>query len=47
MLAVAAWYNRARFGDPLEFGYRYLTVLWRPRMEKWGLGHGVTDFLGA
>lgn len=37
VLAVAAWYNRARFGDPLEFGYRYLTVLWRPRMEKWGL----------
>ncbi|MBK7580980.1 MAG: hypothetical protein IPI67_12305 [Myxococcales bacterium] len=37
VLAVAAWYNRARFGDPFEFGYRYLTVLWRPRMEKWGL----------
>ncbi len=37
VLALAAWYNRARFGDPLEFGYRYLTVLWRPRMEKWGL----------
>lgn len=39
VLAIAAWYNRARFGDPFEFGYRYLTVLWRPRMEKWGLFH--------
>jgi len=37
VLCIAAWYNRARFGDPFEFGYRYLTVLWRPRMEKWGL----------
>lgn len=37
VLAIAAWYNRARFGDAFEFGYRYLTVLWRPRMEKWGL----------
>lgn len=37
VLAVAAWYNRARFGASFEFGYRYLTVLWRPRMEKWGL----------
>jgi hypothetical protein len=37
VLAVAMSYNRARFGAPFEFGYRYLTVVWRPRMEKWGL----------
>lgn len=37
VLAFAFWHNRSRFGDPFEFGYRYLTVLWKPRMEKWGL----------
>ena len=35
VLAVAMLHNRARFGDPFEFGYKYLTVAWRPRMEKW------------
>lgn len=30
-------YNDARFGHPLEFGHRYLDVVWRPRMDKWGL----------
>jgi len=39
VLALAFWHNRARFGDPFEFGYRYLTVQWKPRMEKWGLFH--------
>lgn len=39
VLAIAFWYNRARFGDPFDFGYRYLTIQWRPRMEKWGLFH--------
>jgi hypothetical protein len=39
ILALAFWYNRARFGDPFDFGYRYLTIQWRPRMEKWGLFH--------
>jgi hypothetical protein len=33
------WYNAARFGDPFENGYRYLTVAWQARMEKWGLFH--------
>jgi hypothetical protein len=37
VLAVALFYNRARFGKPFDFGYEYLTVQWRPRMEKWGL----------
>jgi hypothetical protein len=37
IVGLLLWYNQARFGDPLEFGYRYLTVAWQPRMEKWGL----------
>ena len=32
-----AWHNAARFGSPFEFGHRYLDVVWRPRIEKWGL----------
>ena len=35
--AAAMWMNRARFGDPLEFGHAYLMIRWRPRIEKWGL----------
>jgi hypothetical protein len=30
-------HNQARFGDPFEVGYRYLEVVWRGRIEKWGL----------
>lgn len=37
VLAVLLWHNRARFGDPLEFGHRYLSVYWRTRIDKWGL----------
>ena len=37
VLAVLLWHNRARFGDALEFGHRYLTIVWRPRIERWGL----------
>jgi len=29
--------NAARFDDPFEVGYRYLEVVWRARIEKWGL----------
>jgi hypothetical protein len=36
-LALAAWHNQARFGDPFEFGYRFLDVAWRERIEHWGL----------
>ncbi len=39
VLAIAFFHNRARFGDPFDFGYRYLAIQWRPRMEKWGLFH--------
>ncbi|HEU4533218.1 MAG TPA: hypothetical protein VFS00_03840, partial [Polyangiaceae bacterium] len=36
-LALAAWHNQARFGDPFEFGYRFLVVGWSERIERWGL----------
>jgi len=36
-LAFAAWNNWARFGNPFDFGYRYLQIVWRGRMDKWGL----------
>jgi hypothetical protein len=35
--AVLLIQNAVRFGDPFEFGYRYLTIAWRERIEKWGL----------
>ncbi|APR77623.1 Hypothetical protein A7982_02970 [Minicystis rosea] len=37
VLGVLFWHNRARFGDPFEFGHRYLAITWRGRMDKWGL----------
>ena len=37
VLALLVWHNHARFGDPLEFGHRYLAIAWRPRIERWGL----------
>lgn len=36
-LVLLAWLNQARFGDPFEFGYRYLAIAWQSRIEKWGL----------
>jgi hypothetical protein len=39
IFALSLWHNWLRFGDPFEVGYRYLTVAWRARMEKWGLFH--------
>jgi hypothetical protein len=36
-LAIYMWMNEARFDDPLEPGYRYLTIRWRSRIETWGL----------
>lgn len=35
--AALAYLNYVRFGSVAEFGYRYLTVAWQARMEKWGL----------
>jgi hypothetical protein len=37
VVALLLWHNHARFGDPLEFGHRWLAVAWRPRIERWGL----------
>lgn len=36
-LGVTLALNWARFGDISEFGYRYLTVRWHERIERWGL----------
>jgi hypothetical protein len=37
VLLVLAWHNAARFDDAFEFGHRHLDVVWKPRIEKWGL----------
>jgi hypothetical protein len=37
VLGLIFWHNRARFGDPFEFGHRYLSIVWRARMDHWGL----------
>ena len=37
VLGVAFRLNQLRFGNPFDFGYRYLTVGWQARMVKWGL----------
>lgn len=37
LLALSFAHNRARFGDPFEVGYRYLTVAWSARIARWGL----------
>jgi len=34
---LAMGHNVARFGDPFEFGHRFLQVRWRSRIEAWGL----------
>lgn len=36
-LALSFALNRARFGDGFEFGYRYLTIAWQARIERYGL----------
>jgi hypothetical protein len=37
LLTLSLWHNHARFHDPFEVGYRYLTVAWQARIERWGL----------
>lgn len=37
VIAWVFWHNQARWGDPFEFGHRYLNIAWRPRIERWGL----------
>ncbi len=35
--AVLAWHNQARFGNPFEFGHRFLNVQWQERISRFGL----------
>jgi hypothetical protein len=35
--AVLLWHNQARFGNPFEFGHRYLNVQWQERIGRFGL----------
>jgi hypothetical protein len=37
VLGLTLWHDAARFGDPFEVGYRYLSVAWSKRIAKWGL----------
>lgn len=37
IVAGVLYLNHVRFGSPFEFGYRYLTIVWQARIEKWGL----------
>ena len=37
VLGFGFWHNAARFGDPFETGYRYLSIAWAGRIAKWGL----------
>ena len=36
-IGLTLWHNAARFDDPWEVGYRYLSVAWSKRIGKWGL----------
>jgi len=38
-VAVTFVHDAARFGDPLDPGYRHLVIAWRSRIEEWGLFH--------
>lgn len=35
--AVLMWLNVERFGDPFEFGHRYLEIRWQARMQEIGM----------
>ncbi len=37
VLAALAWHNAARFGSVSEFGHKYLVIVWKGRIDKWGL----------
>jgi len=37
LMALLFWHNRARFGDPFEFGHRFLQIGWKGRIDRWGL----------
>ncbi len=35
--SALAWFNYARFGNPFEFGHRFLNVQWQERIGRFGL----------
>lgn len=37
VVVLGFWHNAARFGDPFETGYRFLSIAWASRIAKWGL----------
>lgn len=37
IVAALLVYNLARFDDAFDFGYRYLSIVWQARIERWGL----------
>ena len=37
VVSIAMWHTAVRFGDPFEFGHRFLQIRWRSRIETWGL----------
>lgn len=37
VIGLLMWHNAARFGDPFEFGHRYLAIRWRERIDTYGL----------
>jgi hypothetical protein len=36
-IAASMLHNASRFGDPFEFGHRFLQIRWQSRIEIWGL----------
>ncbi len=36
-MTAMLWYNRVRFHDSFEVGYRFLQIAWQGRIEKWGM----------
>ncbi len=36
-LLGCCWHNWARFGDPFNFGYEYLQIIWQSRIQRFGL----------
>jgi hypothetical protein len=37
VLGLDFWHNAARFGDPFETGYRYLSIVWAKPHREVGL----------
>jgi hypothetical protein len=37
IVALVLWHNHARFGELGEFGHHHLAIVWRQRIDTWGL----------